>query len=188
MRNGVTAVHQIDLKRMPSTAGLFYAALTVDRAAGAGGKDVIAGTLDATQNPPRFTKNTDVDSLNSAFDENHISISNDLLVCVVVRSQRAFFTLRSRRDVPFPALLPILPLGNYTEATLGRHDGNETLSFSLGQEEPRSQGGSVRPRCVRHRSAGRERPTHAPAVVGRGGSGSESPHRQPRQRRVVCFS
>ncbi len=134
MRNGVTAVHQIDLKRIPLNAGLFYAALTVDRQGGVGGKDVISGTLDATQNPPRFTKSTDVDALNSALDENHITISNDLLVCVVVRSPRAFFAQRSRRDVPFPALVPVLPLGNYTEAALGRHDGNETLSFSLGQE------------------------------------------------------
>ena len=107
--NGVTAVKQLQLTPHASLgAGVYYLACTVVRSGGAGGDDVMTGIYNTNNNT--FTKNNDVDHLNTSGSEFQCSVSDDLLAVTLdtptshpVGAGRAIFATRTSTTMPFGA-------------------------------------------------------------------------------------
>ena len=103
LQNGITDLGAVTFTPVPgAVVGVFYTTLSVRRSGGAGGFDVVTGIYNDASFPPTFTKNADVDALNTAFDDFAGSVSNDLLVYTVDGPIGAMFSVRSTTSQPFP--------------------------------------------------------------------------------------
>lgn len=103
----VQEVRQLELVPVPGLVGQYYGAFTV-RYAARTDTDVMTGRVDMTANPPRFTRNGDVDALQqSNRSESGGTVSADLLAFVMDTPTGAVFTTRTTAGSAFGAASPI---------------------------------------------------------------------------------
>jgi hypothetical protein len=128
--NGVTSIAQLQLTPHPTLgADMFYLAATVVRSGGAGSRDAMTGVWNNAT--AVFTKNNDVDHMNSSGSEFQCSVSDDLLTVVLdvptshpIGLGTAIWASRASINVPFgtPARINGVPPG-YIDPQLTRVGG-----------------------------------------------------------------
>lgn len=130
--NGVTEVSQILLVASPMLGvNIYYGCFTVRRTGGTGGWDAMTGIYDGTTNT--FTKNNDVDALNSTGDEFAATVSPDLRTFAMDTPTGPIYATRAGITGPFGAAAPISGTGaGYVDPNFGQINGQLVLFFIQG--------------------------------------------------------
>ena len=127
--NGITTIKSLLLVPHPARPrGVYYLCATAVISGGAGGNDAVAGVYDA--NTGTFTKNNDVDHLNSSGSEFQPSVSPDLLTFVMDTPSGAIWASRTSIAQPFGSAARVAGVpGGYIDPNLAMVEGKLSLLF-----------------------------------------------------------
>lgn len=129
--NGVTEISQIYLAGSPLLGiNVYYGCFTVRRTGGTGGWDAMTGIYDGNTNT--FTKNNDVDAMNSTGDEFAATVSPDLMTFAMDTPTGPIYANRASTSGPFGTPAPIGGLSGYVDPMFGQINGQLSLFYVAG--------------------------------------------------------